>query len=323
MASIGNISGRMRLPVIVAPLFLVSGPELVIASCEAGLVGTIPTQNARTIADLDAWMRAISDVQKTRRKAGDDTGAWGVAILVHKSYDRFDEELALIAQYQPDLVISALGSPRRVLETVHGYGGSVYADVMSPGHARKAVDAGADGLVLVCNGAGGHTGSFSPFAFLAEVRQFFSGPVVLGGAISDGRGIRAAQVLGADAVIMGTRFIPCLESQANDEYRDMLIRTRMEGVVATRSVTGVLCNWMRESLEVSGYDENRIASQAKIDFSDMHGENRPWKTIYSAGQGVGSIDRVMTVQALTDQLHGEYMECIGGESRFIASALAG
>ena len=316
MSDVLKIRGQSRLPVIVAPLFLITGPELVIASCKAGLIGTIPTQNARTADDLKQWMKSITEELAIHRQAGHEHGGWGVAAIVHKSYDRFDQELELIGDYKPDLVISALGSPQRVLETVHGYGGSVYADVMTVDHARKAVDSGADGLILVCHGAGGHTGSLNPFAFVGEVRRFFKGPIVLAGAISDGRGIRAAQVLGANGVIMGTRFIACSESWANNEYRELLIRTQIDGVVPSRAVTGVLCSWIKESLLTSGYDEARIASQGKIDFSDMLGAHKPWKNIFAAGQGVGTIDRVSTVQELADQLYAEYCAVIEEEVRF-------
>jgi nitronate monooxygenase len=316
MWSNATIHGKGRLPVIVAPMFLVSGPELVIASCKAGLTGTFPTQNARTLDDLKGWLDTIRDELARHRAAGRAHGGWGVSMIVHSTYERFAQELELLTEYKPDLVVTALGSPKRVLETVHGYGGSVFADVMSVEHARKAADAGADGLVLVCGGAGGHTGAYSPFAFIGEVRRFFKGAIVLGGAISDGRGIRAAQVLGADAIYMGTRFIACPESLVNDEYRAMMLRARMDGVVATTAVTGVMCNWLKESLAASGFDDARIATQGKIDFSDVHGGHKPWKNIYGAGQGVGFVDRIATVQEVTDQLYAEYCVAIQEETRF-------
>ena len=312
----GTINQQGRLPVIVAPMFIVSGPELVIASCKAGLVGTFPTQNARTLEELRQWLDTIRDDLALHREPGLAPGGWGVSMIVHPTYERFPQELEMMAQYKPDLVITALGSPKRVLETVHGYGGSVFADVMSVEHAKKAADAGADGLVLVCSGAGGHTGAYNPFAFVGEVRRFFKGTIILGGAISDGRGIRAAQVLGADGIYMGTRFIACPESRANEDYRGMMLRAQMDGVVATRAVTGVLCSWLKESLTLSGYDETRIAAQGKIDFSDVHGGNKPWKNIYGAGQGVGFVDRAATVQEVSDQLYAEYCTALGEETRF-------
>jgi nitronate monooxygenase len=196
-----------------------------------------------------------------------------------------------------------------VLDQVHGYGGAVFADVMSVEHARKAADAGADGLVLVCHGAGGHTGRLSPFAFVDEVREFFDGTVVLGGAISTGRGVRAAQVLGADLAYLGTRFIACPETLVNERYRDLLVRSRITDVTATAAVTGVLCSWLSESLREVGYTAEQLGATGKIDFSDVHGEHKPWKDIYGAGQGVGAIDRVATVAEIADQIAAEYQAC--------------
>jgi nitronate monooxygenase len=308
--SVATLTARIRsdlkLPVIIAPMFLVSGPELVVAGAKAGVMGSFPTQNARTIEQLREWFDRIrTDLAKVREEGG-RPGGWAVSLIVHPSYDRFAQELELLTEYRPELVVTALGPPARVLDAVHAYGGAVFADVMSLKHARKAVDAGADGLVLVCSGAGGHTGPYSPFAFVGEVRRFFDGPLVVGGAISDGRGICAAQVLGADLVYMGTRFIACPESLVNDEYRSMLVRAGMDGIVTTKAVTGVLCNWLQESVAAAGLDETQLAAQAKIDFSNVHGEHKPWKNIYGAGQGAGSVDRVASVAEVVGQLLAEY-----------------
>jgi nitronate monooxygenase len=293
-------TATLRAPVIVAPMFLVSGPQLVVASCRAGLMGSLPTQNARTFDDLVAWLDTIRAELSTV-----DDPQWAVSMIVHKSYERFDRELELMTEHKPNVVVTALGSPSRVLDAVHGYGGAVFADVMSVEHARKAADAGADGLVLVCHGAGGHTGRLSPFAFVDEVRAFFDGTIVLGGAISTGRGVRAAQVLGADMAYMGTRFIACEESMANDRYRDMLVRSGVNDIVATAAVTGVLCSWLGESLTDAGLD-GKLDTTGKVDFSDVHGEHKPWKDIYGAGQGVGRIDRVAKVADVADQIVAEY-----------------
>jgi len=308
-----------RLPVIVAPMFLVSGPDLVIASCKAGLVGSFPTPNARTLEELKHWMETIRDVLAAHRAAGFTHAGWGISMIVHPTYDRFPHELELLKEYKPDFVVTALGSPKRVLETVHSYGGSVFADVMSIDHARKAADAGADGLILVCGGAGGHTGSYNPFAFIGEVRRFFKGVVVLAGAISDGRGIRAAQMLGANAIYMGTRFIACPESMVNEEYRHMMLRAGIDGVVATSAVTGVACNWLKESLVASGFDDKAVAAPGKIDFSDVHGGHKPWKNIFGAGQGVGHVNQIATVQEVQDQLYVEYCDAINEERHFIST----
>lgn len=265
-------------------------------------MGSFPTQNARTLDDLKDWLVSIED-----GLAEIEDPQWAVSMIVHKSYDRFEQELDLIVKHRPDLVITALGSPSRVLDEVHGYGGAVFADVMSVDHARKAVNAGADGLVLVCHGAGGHTGNLSPFAFVDEVRAFFDGPLVIGGAISTGRGVRAIEALGADLAYMGTRFIACPETLANERYREMLVRSNVEGVTSTRAVTGVLCSWLTESLREAGFDDDQLASQGKIDFSDVHGGHKPWKDVYGAGQGVGTVDHVATVEKVADQIVHEYL----------------
>lgn len=282
-------------------MFLISGPELVLASCRAGLMGSFPTPNARTLTDLADWLAQIrtglAELPAPR---------WAVSMIMHRSYDRFDGELDLMTEHRPDAVITALGSPARVLDAVHGWGGKVFADVMSLAHARKAAAAGADGLVLVCHGAGGHTGRLSPFAFIDEVRAFFDGPLIVGGAISTGRGVRAAETLGADLAYMGTRFIACPESLAGDRYRAMLVAAGAEDVTTTSAVTGVLSNWLSESLAESGLGEERPDTPAKIDFSDVHGAHKPWKDIFGAGQGVGAIDRCAPVAEVADEIVAEY-----------------
>ena len=296
-----QLKADLAAPVVVAPMFLVSGPEFVTSACHAGLIGSFPTQNARSYDDLVDWLDRIRS-----GLAGAANPRWAASMIVHKTYERFDAELELMVEYRPDMVITALGGPGRVIDEIHGYGGAVLADVMSVEHARKAADAGADGLVLVCHGAGGHTGSLSPFAFVDEVRRFFDGALVVGGAISTGRGVRAAEVLGADLVYMGTRFIACPESMVNDHYRGMLVRADATGVTATKAVTGVLCNWMNESLAECGYTDTSLDAQGKIDFSDVHGAHKPWKDIFGAGQGVGAIDRVATMADVAAQVVDEY-----------------
>jgi nitronate monooxygenase len=304
----GPARDALRAPVIVAPMFLVSGPELVIESCRAGLVGSFPTQNARTFDDLVTWFDRI------RAGVADLADpSWAISMIVHRSYERFAAELELVQEYRPDVVVTALGPPSRVLDEVHGYGGAVYADVMSVEHARKAADAGADGLVLVCHGAGGHTGRLSPFAFVDEVRRFYDGTVVVGGAVSTGRAVRAVEVLGADYAYMGTRFIACPESLVNERYRDMLVRSDLGNVTATAAVTGVLCSWLTESLSDAGYDADDLAASGQIDFSDVHGEHKPWKDIFGAGQGVGEVDSAASLAHVADRVVEEYVAA-GGHS---------
>jgi nitronate monooxygenase len=307
-AALAALTARMRLPAIVAPMFLVSGPRLVVASCRAGLIGAFPGPNARSIEELDAWFAEIDAA------LGPDDAPFAFNMLTHSSYGRFEAELALVARYRPALVITALGGPQRVVATVRDYGGLVFADVNTPDYARKAVARGADGLVLVCAGAGGHTGAAAMPAFLDEVRSFFDGPVVAGGAISQGRGIRAAEVMGADFAYLGTRFIACPESLANEEYRGMLLRARLADIRETRAITGAPANFLRESLERAGIGAEALKAEAKLDFSgDMLNDAKAWKHIWGAGQGVGAIRRIEPVPEVVDGLVQGYLDAVAAE----------
>lgn len=297
-----ELNQSMTLPVIVAPMFLISGPDLVIAAGKAGLIGCFPAPNARYIEDLEAWLSRIDGDLKAAARPGQ----WGINMIVHPSYDRFDQEMELVERFRPKFVVTALGSPKRVLDRVHGFGGKVFADVIGLEHARKAVDAGADGLVLVCNGAGGHTGSYSPFAFVEEVRRFWDGPLIVGGAVQNARSIMALLTLGADFAYMGTRFISCPESLVVDDYRDMLVRADMTDIVTTAAVSGVRGNWLKESLEKVGFDFNQLDAKGKVDFSDIQGENKAWKNTWGAGQGVGGTQTVQTVQEIVDELAADF-----------------
>ena len=297
-----ELRAGMRLPAIVAPMFLISGPELVIAAGKAGILGAMPAPNARTLDDLAAWLPRI----KNELDAAGRPGMWAINMIVHPTYERFDAELDLVCEYKPRIVITALGSPRRPLERVHAYGGAVFSDVINPQQARKAVDAGADGLILVASGAGGHTGAFSPFAFVEEVRRFWDGPLVLGGAIGSARAIKAALMLEADFAYMGTRFIATRESLVTDENREMLVRATMQDIVTTTAVTGIASNWMRESLNAAGFTPEMLKEEKKIDFSNLHGDTKAWKNIWGAGHGVGNTQRIQTVAEVVDELKADF-----------------
>lgn len=299
-----DLKTSLRIPVLAAPMFLISGPDLVIAAAKAGILGLFPAPNARTIADFETWLNQIH----RELAVADKTGMWAINMIVHKSYARFDEELELVCRFKPSIVVTALGSPARPLEAVHGYGGQVFADVITPDQARKAADAGADGLILVCNGAGGHTGLYSPFAFVEEVRRFWDGPLVVGGAIGSGRAVLAVEALGADLAYVGTRFIASRESLVTQANRDMLVRSQMHDIVSTKAVTGVLSNWMRESLDAAGFDEEGLKQEKKLDFSNLQ-DTKAWKNIWGAGHSVGQTRRVQSVKEIVDELADEYAAC--------------
>lgn len=303
---LSNLFRALPVPVLAAPMFLVSGPRLLVACCRAGIVGSLPAPNARTLEGLDRWLAQIADELGAARAAGESVAPWLLNMIVHSSYDRFAGELELVRRYRPPLVSTALGSPARVLDEVHGYGGLVLADVTTPALARKAIAAGVDGLILVCHGAGGHTGSYNPFAFVAEVRRFWNGPLGLAGAVSSGRDIHAAQVLGCNFAVVGTRLIATAESLAEDAYRQMLVDCSMDDLVASKAVSGVLANWLRPSLERAGIDPAG-EGKASIDFSgDIASANKAWKHVWSAGQGVGQIERSASVAALVEELRQGY-----------------
>jgi nitronate monooxygenase len=309
-ARIEKIKSRMVLPAIAAPMFLVSGPETVIAACKAGVIGSFPGPNARTSDELRQWLTQITS------SVGADDAPWAFNMITHSSYGRFDEEIALVEEFQPDLVVTALGGPHRVTQQVHQYGGLVFADVTSPKFARKALDKGADGLVLVCAGAGGHTGEYAMLPFIDEVRSFFDGPLIVGGGIGSGRAIRAVENLGADFAYLGTRFLATQETMISQAYREMVWQSSMEDLVASRAITGALGNWMRASLEAAGISIEEMQTAAKLDFSgDMHAGSKAWKHVWSAGQGVGGITKPETIAAVVATLLSDYPRAVGEQTK--------
>lgn len=293
---------NLTIPVIGAPMFLISGPDMVIAQARAGMIGSFPTPNARTPEILDEWMRQISDA------LSDDpaSASWAANLVVHPSNDRLPADLECVLRHKPPLVITALGSPVRVVDAVHSYGGLVFADVNSVGFARKAAAAGVDGLVLVASGAGGHTGLTAGFAFVDEVRQFWDGPIVLGGAISTGQAIRAAEVLGADFAYVGTALIACAESMAEKGYKDMVVAAGTEDIVPSKGITGVTANWLRPSLVAAGYDPANMPEDKKPNFGNAQDDAKAWKNVWSAGQGVGAVKAIEPIGQIVARLKAEY-----------------
>lgn len=303
----------LRVPVVAAPMFLVSGPALVLAACRAGIVGAFPTPNARPIEVLDEWMRQITDgLAQARDEQGADTvGPWCANLVTHTSNTRLADDLRLIDRYRPPLVVTALGSPKPALPVVQGYGGRVIADVTSVALARKAAAAGVDGLACICNGAGGHTGSLSPFAFVSAVREFFDGLVVVGGAVGDGYGIAGAIAAGADLVYMGTRFIATHESMALPAYRQMLVDSTLEDVVVSAGLTGAPASWLKPSLRANGLDPDQLpaAPPRSYDSNDVDKPKR-WRDVWGAGQGVGATRRIEHVAEVVDTLAAEYQQAV-------------
>ena len=295
-----KIFERLRVPVFQAPMFLQSGPRMVIASCQAGIVGSFPSVNARSLEDLERWLVEITDT------LGEAQAPWAINLMMHRSNSRRLDDLALAVRFRAPIVITALGSPREVVDAVHEYGGLVLADVTDIRFAAKAVEAGVDGLVLVAAGAGGHTGQISGFAFVEELRRSFDGLLVLGGGISSGRAVRAAEVLGADFAYMGTRFIASEESMAVSEYKQMVVEASGADIVCSDALTGVKANWLRASLQRAGFDPRNMPDAGEIDVLAAAGDARRWRDVWSAGQGVGAVDEILPIAAIVDQLVTQY-----------------
>ncbi|MSQ73329.1 MAG: nitronate monooxygenase [Betaproteobacteria bacterium] len=311
MTSSKHPAFNLRLPVVAAPMFLVSGPEMVIAACKAGIVGAFPTPNARPIAMLDAWMKQITEAlaRAADEQPRETLGPWCANVMTHSSNARLPEDMELIAKYKPPLVVTALGSPKPATAVVHGYGGLVFADVINLSLAKKAVAAGADGLACVSAGAGGHTGFLSPFAFVSAVREFFDGPVVVGGGISDGWGVAGAIAAGADYVYMGTRFIAVTESMAQPEYKQMLVDSTADDLLVSAGLTGTPASWLKPSLRDNGFDPDNMPDAPSRSYdSNQPMAARKWMDVWAAGQGVGAIKAVEPLAAVVDRLAREYAQ---------------
>ena len=295
---------RLRLPLVAAPMFLVSNPALVTACCNAGIVGSFPALNQRESAGFQAWLEEI-DAQ-----LADDAAPYAVNLIVHASNPRLQADLAICVKQQVPIVITSLGAVKDVVEAVHSYGGLVFHDVTTRRHAEKAAEAGVDGLIAVAAGAGGHAGTWSPFALVAEIRQFFDKTLLLTGSLNRGHEILAAQMLGADLAYMGTRFIATLENDAPTPYKQMLLQARAADIIHTPAVSGVPASFMRQSLEQAGYDLSRLQDKAAIDYGErlkpVSDEAKAWKTVWSAGQGVGGITDLPSVGELVARLDREY-----------------
>lgn len=307
-----QLSRHMRLPIICAPMFLVSGPELVKATCAEGIVGTFPALNQRSSTGFEEWLREITTFIKKQREENPEKkiAPYGVNLIVHPSNPRLNSDLALCTKYKVPLVITSLGAASKVVDAVHDYGGIVFHDVINIRHAQKASEAGVDGLIAVAAGAGGHAGVINPFALTSEIRQFFDGTLLLAGAISTGSDVMAAQLMGADLAYLGTRFIGTKESRADVAYKEMLIEAKAGDIVYTPAVSGVPASFMRQSLERAGFDMDKLVKAGEIDYGEklkpVENEAKAWKTVWSAGHGVGTINDIVPVKQLVNQLIHEY-----------------
>lgn len=294
---------QLSIPVIVAPMFLVSSVDLVVASCRSGVVGSIPLLNARTEEICETWLKELKEELQTE--------PWAVQFVAHKSNKRHDVDLELIRKYQPPIVITSLGHPGAVVDIVHEYNGLVFSDVATLKHAKKAAEAKVDGLILVSAGAGGHGGMLNPFAFLGAVREFWDGYTILAGGISDGKDVLAARIMGADFAYMGTKFIATEESIAYADYKQMLIDSSIEDIVYTDSFSGVHANYLIPSLIKNNIDIKNLKSRETVDFSHMV-DVKAWRDIWSAGQGVFTIKSVESVSTVVSRLVAEYEKAKNG-----------
>ena len=299
--------GRMSVPVIAAPMFLVSGPHLVTGACKAGVAAAFPSLNARPIEVLDEWLTQIEAELGAALAAGRTCAPYGVNLILHASNPRTRQDVELVVRHKVPFVITSLGHPGEVVAAVHSYGGIVFSDVIHAYHAKKVVEAGVDGIIAVASGAGGHAGTQSAFSLVREIREFWDGTLVLGGAISDGRSVRAAEVLGADFAYMGTRFIATKESMAQDGYKDMLVKCAPRDIVYTDAISGTNANFMWPSLEQAGYTREMLAPGARPPHS-FADEAKAWRDVWSAGHGVATIHDVPAVADLIGRLAAEYRQ---------------
>lgn len=303
MAIPASLQKGLALPVICAPMFIVSNPDLVIAQCKGGLIGSFPALNARPKEALDEWLTRI------KAALADDPNAAPFAVnqIIHQSNERLEHDMALCVKHQVPLIITSLRAPNEIVPHVHAYGGQVFHDVISVRHAEKALEAGVDGLILVCTGAGGHAGMLSPFALVGEIRKFYAGPIALSGAITNGSAVLAAQAMGADFAYIGTRFIATKEANAVEGYKQAIVDSAAVDVVYTPYFTGVHGNYLKKSIVASGLDPDNLPDKDKtsMDFGSAVAA-KAWKDIWGAGQGVGTIDDVPSTAELIARMKEEY-----------------
>ena len=317
-----NIFKNLSLPVIAAPMFLISGPKLVIECCKNGIIGTFPALNQRTTEGFEKWIIEIkSALDLFEKETGKKAAPFGVNLIVHQTNPRVKADLEICIKHKVPIIITSLGAVPQLVGAIHSYGGLVFHDVIKKRHAEKAAEAGVDGLILVCAGAGGHAGTLNPMPFVAEIKKFFHKTILLSGCISNGQDIASALQMGADIAYMGTRFINTKESKASEDYRKMIIESDANDIVYTAAISGVSANFLRPSLEAMGITEEMLKRTKKIDFgkelSAMEKEAKAWSTIWSAGQGVTNISDNPTVKDLTDLMKKEFKKAIEAQQALL------
>lgn len=319
MRTIAPFVKDLSLPVIAAPMFLISGPKLVIECCKNGIVGTFPALNQRTSEGFEEWLIQIkAELKAFEEETGKKAAPFGVNLIVHQTNPRLEADLMLCIKHKVPLIITSLGAVSQVVDAVHSYGGLVFHDVIKKRHAEKATEAGVDGLIVVAAGAGGHAGTLNPMPLVAEIKKFFTKTVILSGCISTGRDIASARQMGADVAYMGTRFINTEESKATEDYKKMIIDAGASDVVYTASISGVHANFLGASLKAAGITEEDLKKDTKIDFGkEMDTEAKAWKTIWSAGQGVTNIDNAVPVAELVATLKTEFIEAIEEQKKLL------
>lgn len=313
--NIPQVLKNLRLPVISAPMFTVSYPELVMAQCKAGIVGSFPALNARQPELLDEWLTQMNEELDTFKKENPETIVGPIAVnqIVHNSNVRLEQDVATCVKHQVPIIISSLRAPvKEIVDAVHSYGGIILHDVINIRHAQKALEAGVDGLIVVAAGAGGHAGTLSPMALVGEVRRIFNGPIALSGSIVTGKAVLAAQVMGADFAYVGTRFIASHEANASEAYKEALVKANAADIIYSNYFSGVHGNYVRESIERAGLDPDNLKDghKDKMSFADGRSKPKTWKDIWGAGQGVGQIDSLLPVSTIIDNLAREYTQAI-------------
>ncbi|MCK0162942.1 nitronate monooxygenase family protein [Marinobacter sp. S6332] len=302
----------LSLPLVAAPMFLISGPELALACCREGIVGSFPALNQRTSEGFEEWLVQMNDGLAKLKEENPEANVapYAVNLIVHRSNPRWQADLELCVKHQVPIIITSLGAASQVVEAVHSYGGAVFHDVTNQKHARKAAEAGVDGIIAVAAGAGGHAGTINPFVLVHEIREVFEGIILLAGGLSHGEDVLAAKALGADLAYMGTRFINTNESRAEDAYRTMIIESVSSDIIHTPAVSGIPASFMRQSLEAAGFPMDKLNQAGEINYGEklkpVDDEAKAWKTVWSAGQGVSQINDVVSVEVLVSRLKKEY-----------------